>query len=345
MPVSTMLDHSITHALPLDHDPITRHVMAAIGALASYAAFAAWLLNGTPYAVPPLATAAMILLFSMLATYFAVRHANNSLATCCVAAAGFAATWQIMILGYAVHHYGQQAPLIDPILEACDATLGFNWQSYLSFFDARPRLTQLLGVLYQQCSMEMYIAALAAVLWQKQLRLLHMITANFIVLTLVHCCAIVAPAIGPYAFLNLSPADHPNITLITADHLVPEIMRMRDSTTLILPEHPLGLVNFPSYHTAVAVMFGWFFWRTPLRWPALMINVVLGFATIIHGSHYLTDVVAGAALTGLVLAISGRWLAAPAKVLKAGSSSIGEIGNKSINSWSRSIAVDGVPPV
>ena len=70
-----------------------------------------------------------------------------------------------------------------------------------------------------------------------------------------------------------------------------------------------GLVTFPSFHTAAAVLYLWAFW--PVRWigpAAVAINVVMVLATPICGGHYLVDVFAG---IGIAVAsiLAAKWIA------------------------------------
>ncbi|HSI16732.1 MAG TPA: phosphatase PAP2 family protein, partial [Sphingomonas sp.] len=63
-----------------------------------------------------------------------------------------------------------------------------------------------------------------------------------------------------------------------------------------------GLVSAPSFHTASAVLFiaaAWP-WRT-LRWPLLALNVAMLISTPVEGTHYLSDMILGAAVAGVAL--------------------------------------------
>jgi membrane-associated phospholipid phosphatase len=69
----------------------------------------------------------------------------------------------------------------------------------------------------------------------------------------------------------------------------------------------LGIIQFPSYHTVQTVMAAWATWH--MRWigPA---NVLLTGAVLVTtlpiGGHHLMDIVGGALVSALCLAIAVR---------------------------------------
>jgi len=55
-----------------------------------------------------------------------------------------------------------------------------------------------------------------------------------------------------------------------------------------------GLVSFPGFHAAAAVMLGWGYWSLPwLRWLFLALNVAMTLSAIPIGGHDLADILAG----------------------------------------------------
>jgi membrane-associated phospholipid phosphatase len=65
-----------------------------------------------------------------------------------------------------------------------------------------------------------------------------------------------------------------------------------------------GLVSFPSFHAAAALIYGWAVWPVrELRWPAILLNVGVCVSAVFVGAHYLVDVVAGLALASSVIGL------------------------------------------
>ncbi|MGI9368651.1 MAG: phosphatase PAP2 family protein, partial [Ruegeria sp.] len=73
---------------------------------------------------------------------------------------------------------------------------------------------------------------------------------------------------------------------------------------VITPSIIIGTIAFPSFHTVMAVLVVWYLRGTSLFLPALLINVMMAPAILVHGGHYLTDMVGGVA----TFAVSA-WLA------------------------------------
>lgn len=62
-----------------------------------------------------------------------------------------------------------------------------------------------------------------------------------------------------------------------------------------------GIITFPSFHTAWAIILVAAFWPTPLRWPAIALNAAMLASTVTVGGHYYVDVVAGAIVALVVV--------------------------------------------
>jgi membrane-associated phospholipid phosphatase len=64
-----------------------------------------------------------------------------------------------------------------------------------------------------------------------------------------------------------------------------------------------GLITFPSFHTALAVVTAWASWRTRyIAVPALSLNLTVIASTVPVGGHYFVDVLAGACIAGASIA-------------------------------------------
>jgi hypothetical protein len=189
-------------------------------------------------------------------------------------------------------------PLQDAKLHAVDQLLGLDWRAYLAFVNDRPLLSALLAKCYGMIGSQMLIVPLVLAALGYFCRLQRYILA--LVLTLVVTIAIsaLAPAMGVYHHLGLTPADHPNVNPVTYLDCVRELPLVRDGSLRHLDLFGLaGLVTFPSFHAASAVLYGWALW--PLRWGRPLVMVINGgmlAATPIGGGHYFVDVFAGVAI-------------------------------------------------
>lgn len=123
------------------------------------------------------------------------------------------------------------------------------------------------------------------------------------------------PAFGPLATLWHGPVPYlPESGLYEAD-LLPALR------THMLREVDLGalrgLVSAPSFHTVSAVLYMAAGWRIArLRWTVVVLNGAMLLSTPIEGTHYLADMIAGAAvaITALVaVGVLRRTMAARAR--------------------------------
>jgi hypothetical protein len=82
-----------------------------------------------------------------------------------------------------------------------------------------------------------------------------------------------------------------------------------------------GIVTFPSFHAASAVIFLWALWS--VCWMRPIAAITMGAMLIVTpfvGGHYFTDIIAGIAVAVISIAAArwiGRWILARAPEQKA----------------------------
>jgi hypothetical protein len=106
------------------------------------------------------------------------------------------------------------------------------------------------------------------------------------------------PAIGVFQQIGLDPSSITHLNLQPYLDQLRDLPPARNGTLRHLDLLGLGgIVTFPSFHAASAVLYAWALW--PVRWMRPI--VVLAFTTMlaatpINGGHYLIDVIAGVAI-------------------------------------------------
>lgn len=198
------------------------------------------------------------------------------------------------------------APYVDEALVRADALLGFDWRSHAQFVQEQPSLRRSLlwayNSHYWQWPLAVVILALRGAVGRLQIFVLSY------VLTLVICVAIsgAVPARSAGVFFGLlDPSLSPVSSGVPRSFAVLESLR-QGAVRDVLSIDPDGIVTFPSFHAASAVMLAYAFWGLPLlRWPMLVLNFVMLAATPAIGSHYLIDVIAGCVIAVLVLTCAG----------------------------------------
>jgi PAP2 superfamily len=206
-------------------------------------------------------------------------------------------------LAVVVFRFGRNFPLVDRQLAAWDVMLGFDWIRWVQWFDAHPSIDAVAQLAYESIWYQPWLIVPYLAYRLQVRRLYAMMTAMVLALFLTCAIALVLPALGAYEFYRMSPADHPQIALITAAKMTEPLMWLRAAEFVDpMPTIYVGLISFPSVHSALAVIYAWATWRLPIwRWAFLLTNVVMLIATPVHGSHYFVDVFAGVAMAALAL--------------------------------------------
>lgn len=207
------------------------------------------------------------------------------------------------VLSYASVAFG--LPLLDAKLAALDARLGLDWMALLTFVDAHPLLALALQMAYAASLPHVALAALVLSFNgdHDRLRLFLMLFA----VTGATTCVLsgLLPAAG--AFVHYAPADHLRDVVGTDAGLwhLTQFNALRDGTmTLIDIAHAEGLVTFPSFHTALAIVCGWATWRARyVAWPSAVLAGLIVASTPSIGGHHFVDIFAGAAI-----AFAAIWL-------------------------------------
>jgi hypothetical protein len=204
---------------------------------------------------------------------------------------------------------GRRLPLADPVLAAADHAIGFDWVAALQLLDRYPVVNSVLTAVYETIVPQILLVVVILALTNQAERLCRFLIAVNLALAVTSVIAVFFPALGPYEFYGVSAADHPHITLVTDTKMTAPILWLRAGEFAPpMPSFTVGLISFPSFHTTTALIYAWAVWRTPiLRWIWLALNTTMLIATPLHGSHYLVDVIGGAVVAWIGVAMAG-WL-------------------------------------
>ena len=193
-------------------------------------------------------------------------------------------------------------PLQDRNLFAIDQFMGLDWRSYLNTVD-QYGLGSICNFGYRAFSWQPLLVPIFLCLSGKAARAYQFSLA--FVLTVVATVVISAflPATGAYTFLGLSPADYPHLHPIADFDHMRHLPLLREGKMRVLEIGQLtGIVTFPSFHAAGAILYLWAWWAIPwMRAIVLVCNALLLLSTPIDGGHYFIDVIAGAALAVLFI--------------------------------------------
>ncbi|MHC2409474.1 hypothetical protein ACVJGC_002065 [Bradyrhizobium diazoefficiens] len=203
-------------------------------------------------------------------------------------------------------------PLQDARLLAWDRALGFDFRSFLNFINRHPELIPVLARSYTSITLQMILLVLVLPLAGCYRRAAEALCAYFLALLATTFISVFVPAIGVYHVLELQASDFSYFepsgyydTLRDAPLVRAGLLQKLHLPGLV------GVLTFPSFHAASAILYMWSFW--PLRWLRLAIvpwNVLMIVATPLGGGHYLVDILAGVAVSTFAIVITAAISAA-----------------------------------
>jgi membrane-associated phospholipid phosphatase len=186
------------------------------------------------------------------------------------------------------------APFADASLAHADHLLGFDWIKYA-------RLTSPFAlpflIAYKSFAWQPAIVAVALFMFGQQKRGWRAVSAAALSLAIATAIFPFAPAEGPILFYGIDVHS-------VGRPFAPALISLKDGYRTLDHSVFVGLISFPSYHAAAAIIFTWACWTTRLRWVILDLNFVMAASAITAGSHYLVDVLAGLAVGAVAITMT-----------------------------------------
>ncbi len=200
-------------------------------------------------------------------------------------------------------------PMQDVALNALDRALGLDWMAYFNFVYDRHALMFATVLAYSMIGWPVFGVPIALG-WTGRYRRMQQFTLAFgIALVATTIISTLVPAMGTYELFNYTP-DPKIFTPGAYLEQLRDLPLVRNGMLRVIDFDALtGIITFPSFHAAAAVLYLWAFW--PMRWLgpiALSVNVAMLLATPICGGHYFADVLAGIVIAVLAI-IAARWIA------------------------------------
>jgi hypothetical protein len=183
-------------------------------------------------------------------------------------------------------------PLHDVAFARINSALGFNWSAWFLWIVARPWPRTILSAAYDSLLFQILGSVSYLSLTDRPDRNRELL---WTVMLSAPCSAVISgllPAIGPFI-----PGALPRFSIA--------LLALRSGTLSHIDVTQLkGIVTLPSFHTTMAILFTYAH-RPPSRSfiPVLILNVVMLISVPFAGHHYLIDMLAGAALAAISIAI------------------------------------------
>lgn len=188
-------------------------------------------------------------------------------------------------------------PYRDAELLAIDKWLGFDRTSYLRVFTDSPWKVHLSNFIYLSMLPQLALTPLFLIITNRMQHLQRFVAAYGIALISTIAIFVFVPAVGAFVYFDLTPAQYAALPI---DVYTPArtLDALRSGGLKIIRLDNLeGLIAFPSFHTAAAILYGWALWPIKyIRWPIAALNLAIISTTPVCGAHYAIDVIAGAAV-------------------------------------------------
>jgi len=202
-------------------------------------------------------------------------------------------------------------PMQDANLAYFDRMLGLDWQSYFYFIYDRPALIPYVYIGYAMITWPTFGVPIILGMTRHFRRLQQFTLACMLTVVVTAVVSSLLPAVGTYHEYGIMPD---LLKFKPSGYLIQlrELPLVRDGSLRILNSATLGgIITFPSFHAAAAILTLWGLWSVWWMRPlALMANVAMLLATPLVGGHYFVDVFAGVGLAVLAIAAArliGDW--------------------------------------
>jgi hypothetical protein len=194
------------------------------------------------------------------------------------------------------------APFRDSWLAAADRGLGIDLPALVAWTHAHPMVSAGLTLTYHSFAPQLIFTVLVLGVLRERERLWEF-AFHF------YFCLIVAIAVFAIIPAACAPAHLGFVPTIDMTRAIAQIQGFHDGSLSVVAMNDLdGLISFPSFHVAGALIFTWAFRHRPrICVPVLLLNVATIASTFMSGEHYVVDVLAALPLFALSDAVYRRW--------------------------------------
>ena len=194
-------------------------------------------------------------------------------------------------------------PLQDSTLNALDQALHLDWLAYYNFVYQHHALLEAAVWSYGLIGCPIFGVPIVLGWTKRYCRLQTFILAFAAALVATTTISIFVPAIGTYKALHV----HPDPNVFTPGGYLAQLHDLPLVRNGALHEMSFralaGLITFPSFHAASAVLYLWALW--PVRWIgpiAAVANIMMVLSAPVIGGHYFVDILAGVAIAAAAIA-------------------------------------------
>jgi hypothetical protein len=181
-------------------------------------------------------------------------------------------------------------PLQDEMMERLDRVVGFDWLAWGDAMLSQPILSWLLAIAYSSLRPQVAFSIIYFTASGRAARIRELLLLGGVTLAVTVLISMIWPTLGPFA-------EHGGGEFGDVAYL-PDLLALRAGGAWHFKLFAMqGIVQMPSYHTVMAVLFTYAFRCTGLiGYGIAALNVVMLLSIPPIGGHYLVDMLAGGAL-------------------------------------------------
>ncbi|MFW2853397.1 phosphatase PAP2 family protein [Sphingomonas sp. TX0543] len=197
---------------------------------------------------------------------------------------------------------GMSSGFVDAALQQIDDAIGFEWLAWYRFVTEHTAIQWSERVAYETIFLSPAVLLGYFAFTGRKDEARRFIASFWLTALLTLILFAFLPAKGPLAFLWHGPLPYIPASALYQAELITALRCKMASPIDLGALH--GLVAAPSFHAASAVLYVRAAWTIkPLRWPITIMNLTMLLATPVEGTHYLADIIAGAAVALIALSL------------------------------------------
>lgn len=201
-----------------------------------------------------------------------------------------------------------QAPLQDALLARLDHDLGFSVPAFLYFCSGHQNLNRVLYVLYENTGLAIILLLFTLSLSRDRIGLQRLVFVFSSTSMICALCNMFTPAVGAVSYYHIPNSVMRAFPSGAGVYFLNTFHRFHSGAANSVALDDLnGVVTFPSFHAAMAVMVAWGLRRVPyVRVCAVLFALLIFPASLLRGGHYVIDLVGGATVCLAAILLSGK---------------------------------------
>lgn len=205
-------------------------------------------------------------------------------------------------------------PRIDTQLASIDRAMGVDWPAMMAFVSHYPVTNAVLQLIYLSVLPQIALLIVALGLLGRPSRIYALVLSVAFGAAISVAVWAAAPSFGAFSVYHLPASVSGHLAVALDARYAHELTALlAQGPGYISPSDAKGLIGFPSYHAALALIVVWQARGLPvLRWVLGVLNAIVLVATPIQGGHHVIDVIAGGGVAAISVLLAGqvlRWAA------------------------------------